>query len=538
MARPGDGLVECRESRQIAGVTVAECLDTPARHLCRWKNRRAAGQLFRGGFPPATGDAVYCNWIATIPRLVYSGRILRAHIPMIKTSLRVIVTTFATLLFAATGGAAVVEPLPSEKKAVREAEVVLHTVGGIMTRDFKSNRITVLFRNPSLTDDDLLRVSDALVTINPHVLDLKTTKVTGVGLWTRFRLTHLDTLDLSSTLVSDAGLRELKYLEYLRYLRNRPSTISLSFDYLTLSALDGFVDDFACFPLTLLLQSITVTDDAGDKVKTNRVLTTLKGLHQLQGLSLSGNPITDEDLNCLKDFSKLSDLRLSDCKLTDDSMQILGIVLKSFKLQRLYLSDNKEVTDIGLACLNNAGQLNQLKELGLAGTGHPELQNGFKAGVTNDGLIQVVTGRPKGSPPPGRSGPCLDVLDVSNTLVLFNASLFCKLRSNLKQLKSLNVSGTGINDGDMGAIANAKQLRFLAISDTLVKNKGLERLAKLYALEFIYTENSKVTPAGVVRLAALQQSGRAANVADDTSPRSARPSQTRPLQNKARLPVN
>ena len=94
---------------------------------------------------------------------------------------------------------------------------------------------------------------------------------------------------------------------------------------------------------------------------TDLTLQQLKGLHQLQTLTLSGTAITDDGLDDLRGMNHLQTLNLSGTRVTDAGL----VYLQGFtQLQQLYLGDT-QVTGTRLDQLQG---LHNLQRLGLNGT--------------------------------------------------------------------------------------------------------------------------------------------------------------------------
>lgn len=117
-------------------------------------------------------------------------------------------------------------------------------------------------------------------------------------------------------------------------------------------------------PIVLVDLALTKADDA--------LLGQLKGLKQLERLSLAGTKITDAGLAHLKDMHKLQLLALPGTKITDKGVAHL----KDLKELRVIHLNNTKITDEGLSHLKGLSQLEGINLLSTAVTdaGVKELQ--------------------------------------------------------------------------------------------------------------------------------------------------------------------
>ena len=159
----------------------------------------------------------------------------------------------------------------------------------------------------SLLGDDLFQ-SVRFVRLDRNVEEFSNTVITDAGLEQLKGLSQLQHLDLNDTQVTDAGLEHLKDLKQLQ-------SLDLSYTQVT---------------------------DAG--------LEHLKDLNQLQSLNLDGTQVTDSGLEHLKGFSQLQYLYLYSTEVTDAGLEHLeGLG----KLHELYLGETK-VTGPGVKKLQQA----------------------------------------------------------------------------------------------------------------------------------------------------------------------------------------
>jgi len=165
-----------------------------------------------------------------------------------------------------------------------------------------------------------------------QTLDLSGTKITDAGLEHLKDLPQLQTLDLSGTKVTDAGLERLQGLRQLQELGLSGTEVTDA----GLEHLRGLPElEKLCFWAT----------GAG--------LKHLSGLPRLRELDLGGTKVTDAGLEHLKDLCQLQTLDLSGTKVTDAGLEHLQGL---WQLQELGLSGT-EVTDAGLEYLTGLRQL-------------------------------------------------------------------------------------------------------------------------------------------------------------------------------------
>lgn len=397
----------------------------------------------------------------------------------------------------------------AEREQVRttseQAKSIIARFGGtvepLTDYDHEGNLVpirVVSFANSNLTNGTLLSLTDALACVYQQEpmtkynrLDLSFTKVTGEGFRRLRAIPNLTEIDLSSTPVHDEGLQELAYLSTL-------IDISLDYTYITSSALKGFVRANSERRIALSLSSATVVDDepgtstrlacrGPKKLSGTSLFCILQGLNKVEGLDLSGLGIRDEDLDAL-----LTDGIKANLKWIDLSNNSLGknCSPKVAQLKGLWwlgLKGNTDLTDENLGRLSDLGE--NLNELDLSSTG-----------ISNTGLKDLSL---KG----------LTVLDVSNTKAIINNDVL-RIDSPMiwrfsyprmfwgerpkkptggafRSLEELRVSGTGLSDEELPAIALLDKLTLLEVSGTLVTIKGLEKFVEYR--RFLYPEQGRNT---------------------------------------------
>jgi hypothetical protein len=160
-------------------------------------------------------------------------------------------------------------------------------------------------------------------------------------------------------------------------------------------------------------------------------------------VDLTSIPATDADLQCLKDLSKLKDVKVRGQQITNAGVaHFAGMT----NLRVLSLQDT-QVDDAGLEQLKG---LTNLEDLTL-----------FKARVTAKGLASL---------------------------------------SGLTKLKRLNLRATGIDGTGLRHLKTLQNLKVLDLSETAVSNEGLEELAGLTQLEDLNLWATRVGDAGMPSL--------------------------------------
>jgi Leucine-rich repeat (LRR) protein len=166
-------------------------------------------------------------------------------------------------------------------------------------------------------------------------------------------------------------------------------------------------------------------------------------------------------------ITRLKYVSLAGNKLTD---QFVGRLNRCVELEGLDLADNPDITDRGLQSLNHTN----LKELSVSGTGQPKNISMLPfdhVAVSDAGVLGLLT----------RSRTTLRYLNLSGTATLStpNSEAIAAIRQ-MKNLQTLNVAGTGINDAGLWEVwglaeMEGRQLTSLVslnVSDTLVSDSG------------------------------------------------------------------
>ena len=193
-------------------------------------------------------------------------------------------------------------------------------------------------------------------------------------------------------------------------------------------------DDFFTNVVEVVVEGTQVGDAA---------LEHLKGLTQLQYLSLDSTQVTDAGLEHLKGLTQLQKLSLNGTKVTDAGLEHLkGLT----QLQGLSLNSTK-VTGAGLEHLKG---LTHLQTLSL-----------YNTQVTDAGLKHL---------------------------------------KGLTQLQGLSLGSTQVTDAGLEHLNGLTQLQGLSLDSTQVTDAGLEQLKGLAQLQVLSLRSTKVTDEGVKRL--------------------------------------
>jgi hypothetical protein len=178
-------------------------------------------------------------------------------------------------------------------------------------------------------------------------------------------------------------------------------------------------------------------------------------------------------VRALADLHDLALLRLDGTDITDADLAAIGSL---HRLTYLNLSDNRKISDLGLAHLKG---LRKLEGIELARTS-----------VGDEGINHL-----KGLP--HLADLRLNGLNVGDrTLALV---------PNWPELRVLELRGSRITDKGMAHLRGLKQLWELAVDDTLISDAGLANIADLRTLKILYLTGTPTGDAGLARLDRLEQ---------------------------------
>jgi hypothetical protein len=347
----------------------------------------------------------------------------------------------------------------------------------------------LIVSNTEFTDSTLLEIMPALEIIDKSMpivmLELRYTKVTGVAFAQidSCKLPNLRVVDLASTPLSERGLGSLK-----KYCKGKEKLTNLCLDSTTMSleGLQNLLADFSTMkkPLGLSVVNVTVTDKQNKKLAADVWAGQLNSNFKVRfsHLDLSSTGLTNDGL------SKLADLAAPESRLIS-----------------LQLANNSDITGDGVQRMSNLID-DHLILLNLSGT---------KA--TDDALTSLllkVSETPKTLVGPPEK-PSIKTLNISGTYAFGKKpnDLVNAIR-NLSNLQSLDVSSTGLTDGDLRALWRTNgcdSLISLTVSGTKVTNKGLFEktqdgyvagFKRLTSDKFVYSD-TRITTAGLNRRTAI-----------------------------------
>jgi hypothetical protein len=363
---------------------------------------------------------------------------------------------------------------------------------------------TVTFTNSELTDSDLISLREQLSCIDPKKLDVSFTKVRG-RFCQHMELRRLAELDLSSTLIDDCGLQQITN-PGSQIWRDEDSPFRLRLNRIKVSheALKQFVHSLkVCGPKNLILAiaGITVIDDTRRRVPGEPVpkITGIELLNDLvaikkilTGLDVSSTYVPDDGnarecdnqtafLNKLTEFDRLTRLGIADNNLKTKAFDDCDPFPRPF--EALSLAGNKQIGDDAMTLLTLPPKSPKLPKLVLTKIKSLILTD---TQLTNKGL-NILLGE--------MSDATLVRLEISNTYTIFPrrmstatgwfadiAVLFAPpLRTlpKLKELRVLDVSGTGVSNSELTDINEMKELSYVNLKNTVVTSKGVENLSGL-----------------------------------------------------------
>ncbi len=271
-------------------------------------------------------------------------------------------------------------------------------------------------------------------------------------------LKNLTSLDLSFTLLSDAGMESLKPLANVTVLN------LYSVEHITDTGI-AYIRGWKQLR-HLNLRGTDITDTSMEYIAglpalesldvsytqvTNNGLEYLPALSQLETLSLGGNKISSAGLPVLKALPKLKSLNLSGAQKRNSGTWAVTL------------------TDLDMTTL---GELNRLESLNMAGLR-----------ITDPNLTRL------------KNLALLRDLDLSRTEVT-GAGL--SALSSFPHLQKLNLWNLKrVEDSAIPALLKLNKLALLDLAGTGVTDRGLELLGAIPSLRRLYLTGSRVTDAGV-----------------------------------------
>jgi Leucine-rich repeat (LRR) protein len=284
-------------------------------------------------------------------------------------------------------------------------------------------------------------------------------------------LAQLESLDLSSTPIGDAGVEHLAGCRGLRELNLSNTKI----------------DDAALARLASLV-SLRSLQLAGTPVSDTGV-GQLRSLEELEQLSLAGTAVTDAAAGVLGRFPKLTWLSLANTTVSDAAVPQL---IKLTNLTDLRL-DGTQISDAGGEELQRALRRTRIA----ANPAQPQraaarwvLEQGGVL-TLDSGEVSSRSGLPRGA--------CVvlkvDLTDSKGALGDGLATL-----AACDGLTDLVLKGTRVGDADLAHLSSLVGLTSIDLSQTAVTDAGLAALAPLTNLKTLILDNTKVTGQGLEAL--------------------------------------
>ncbi|MGD9645330.1 MAG: protein kinase [Pirellulales bacterium] len=285
-------------------------------------------------------------------------------------------------------------------------------------------------------------------------------------------LAQLESLDLSGTPISDAGIEHLGDCRGLRELNLSQTKVT-----------DAGMPALA--PLvslrSLQLAGTGLTDDG---------VGPLRSLVDLEQLSLAGTAVTDATAGVLSRFPRLAWLSLANTSISDSAVPQL---VKLTDLTDLRV-DGTQISDAGSEELQRALRRTRI----VANPAQP--QRVAARWVLEQGGVLVLDSGEVSSRSNLPRGACVvrkvDLTDARGPLGDGLATL-----AACNELSELVLKGTRVGDADLAHLTGLVQLTSIDLSQTAVTDAGLEALAPLAKLVNLDLAGTKVTGKGLAALA-------------------------------------
>ena len=246
---------------------------------------------------------------------------------------------------------------------------------------------------------------------------------------------------------------------------------------------------------------------AANTLITSASLERLSGLGNLEDLDLSGTEVDDEGVAQLGSLAKLRRLDLSSTNITDLALEAIA-ALPALEDLNLYRT---KVTNAGLVRLKGSAKLRDVdvRYTRVTAAGVADLGSGGRVRVA---FSAPPTGRPV--PVPGKDvaewirklGGTISVdgstISLRGTAV--NDQSLAALGALGGVVRKLDLSGTGIGDGGVGALAKLTGLEELDLAATTITDRGLASL-KALRLRRLVLDNTYVEGSGLAASEALEE---------------------------------
>ena len=393
------------------------------------------------------------------------------------------------LLVLATGFVVAQAPRPPRFNAARvaAAEKTLDTFGCKLTRELTPlvpavRLVTEVTFPPKTTDADFLRLLPSLQQLPAlRSLDFTSTGLTDRGGIQIGKIANLTGVNLKETKIGAEtlkalltlkqltflGLDEIKDLRpHVKYLGEMPQLTRLQLNALLLED-----DDLVCLKNHRKITQLSL----GRNRITHAGLKHLRDNRALSSLSLylptNNNPaftrFDDEAAKVIAEFPELHSLVLSGHQLTDRGVQHLTTCRK---LCLLCLEDNP----VAFRDVPDVHEWTQMGELDLSG-----------AKLDDESLANVAR------------IPALRRLDIGSNPIRGKG---LKHLTTMPALESLQLSNTPLENGHVGYLARCPLLRSVSLSYSPVNDDDLLALAPARSLESVHALDTRITKAGAAKM--------------------------------------
>ncbi len=252
---------------------------------------------------------------------------------------------------------------------------------------------------------------------------------------------------------------------------------------------------------------------AANTLITSASLERLSGLSHLEDLDLSGTEIDDAGIAQLAPLKQLRRLHLASTNLTDAALETIAL-LPALEELNLYRT---KVTNAGLARLKGLAKLRDVdvRYSRATAAGVSELAAGGRVRVAFSAVPATLRGA--ASPPPAGANAAAVVAWIRSlggtvspdgaTVSLRGTAISDRgleaLEAMGATLRKLDVSGTGIGDGGMAALARLPLLEELDLASTSITDRGLSTL-KAPRLRRLVLDNTYVEGMGLAASGSLE----------------------------------
>ncbi len=323
----------------------------------------------------------------------------------------------------------------------------------------------------NVTDEGLGDIGE--LTTLKH-LNLSGTKITDAGLPRLGKLSKLESLSLDSTAITEEGLRHLAPLQNLQSLRlyTRSPITDVGAGHLAqLKSLRDITDN------------LEVTDAGVEK---------LAALPKLEGLTLTGEGVTDGSAPQLASMKSLKHLWFQRCLVSGETLR----AIKDLPSLEMLAVSNTRIGGADLACLDG---MRSLKILSVTFAADAEVKPNLSAIAK---LTQLEDLR--------LAGWRFSAVDVQELAPLFELKRLqldipvddrcAVMLGGFCELESLEIQNSVMTDAGLTQLSNLRDLKFLQIGGHFT-DAGLESLRRMKSLQRLYISSPYITEQGLAGLA-------------------------------------